>query len=203
MSLASLTGCLGDIPGEGVYDSGSVLKVEAIDGTYLTETTNQVDDLLDMCITGTGSDQTVTPEKFSDHFATAQISNSSWPNAEAQTASQVYIKSYTITYQPISTGSPALDPYLNNPFEDTHGIPPCAQGQTCQATQISGLIFVDVKKKDEYRQKIGCDEQNTGPCFDEGEYLIRYTFYGENVFGKQVSCQGSTNFTITDYDHCD
>jgi hypothetical protein len=224
-------GCLGDVTGEGVEESGSVLRVDAINGFYKDKENSviQVDVIQDLCESGQGGEP--KPEFFSDHFAQALISNNVLPGATYQSASTVYIHSYTVSYQPMNDNSPPLAPYREPlPISDTLVVPPCSPGASCKPTTTGPLKFMDMAKKSEFLDGVCGSRPALADCPDappeenngcywllvqgqcvrvydpsslmEGSYIVTYTFYGENVFGKEVSCQGSHHFTVDDYDLC-
>jgi hypothetical protein len=194
LGLVVAFGC-GDIPGDA-ENTGSILNVESMSGFYNDGVTNQVDVLMDNCTTGGEGEP--EPEYFSDHFGQVEVTNRPLPNTLQQTASPAYIRAYTITYQPIVTPSaspPALDPYVEIPLLDSRGIPPCLPGPTCAAIEYTQLKFVDVAKKLEYLNKGG------NPSL-VASYNVRYTFYGENIFGEEFTFGGGTNCTFANYDYC-
>ncbi|MEW6442517.1 MAG: hypothetical protein AB1640_16380 [bacterium] len=191
-AIALAFGC-GDIPGDA-DETGSVINVEMITGVYDGQDSNTVDAVQDLCVQEEGP---VEAEPFFDHFARALITNRSLPNSTEQSASPVYIHSYTVTYQLAgNVPAPNLDPYVEVPLLDSRGIEPCQSGSQCAPTEYVGLKFMDVAKRAEYVSK-------GGDPFQEATYNINYTFRGENLFGEDFTFGGSTNFTITDYDNCD
>ena len=190
VGLLFLAGC-GDITGTD-DESGSILNA-MITPTYFEEFTKQVDALMDLCETE-GEDPQV--EKFTDHLATIVFTNRPWPNGEDQTASTVYLERYTITYAAARSGLPNLDA-TEFALQSTLEIPACLPDEEpCAGTSYDGFTFVDIGTKDEYLAK-------GGDPFVQGRYNVVYTFYGHNIFGKEVSFKGSSDFVILDYDYCD
>lgn len=197
LGMAVTVGC-GDVPGD-TEDTGSILKVESVSGLYLGKLTNQVDTTKGIC-DGSEEDD-IEYEDFSDHFGQVEVTNRPLPNTDEQTASPVYIRSYTVSFVPIDHAGvtpPPLEPYRAIPLIDTRGIQPCPPNSTsCAPTKYAPLKFVDIAKKQEYLTR-------GGAVIDKpASYNIRYTFKGENIFGEEFTFGGGTNFTIFNYDYCD
>jgi hypothetical protein len=184
-------GCLGDVTGEGVEESGSVLSA-IVTPTYFEEATKQVDALRDMC----GDDpENMEPEKFTDHLASISFTNRVWPNASSQTAGPVFIDSYRIAYSPARSGLPDLDS-TEVGLAKSLEIPPCpADSTSCSATTYQGFTFVSLRTKAEYIEK-------GGDPFVQGAYNVTYTFYAHTIVGKAVRFSAEADFLILDYDFC-
>ncbi len=188
-----LLGC-GDLDREhagGTDDSGSLLNVEDIDPVYFDQVTDQVDIIRDNC--ETDPTKPPKPEDFTDHYADVMVTNRPLPNHEDQTASWVYLESYTLQYTPVSSGAPALAPLNRVPLGQTVGIPPCEPGGgSCTGTTFR-VMFVPVALKADLASAY------TGNQF---QYNVHYTFYGENDFGEDVSAEAFSSFVADDYDNC-
>jgi len=189
-ALLILAGC-GELAAPGSYDSGSILEIASIVGSYNGENTNQVDVVPGVC--GTGGE--VTPEFYSDHYADAVLVNRPWPNAEHQTGSTITIDAYQVQYIPIDVEAPAL-PTTRIPLVDTISIEPCEEGSACAGTPYGGLTCFDIRTKDNYIA-LGGD-----PSI-ENRYNVKYTFYGTNLFGYNVSATAGLNVTCTNYNYCE
>ncbi len=225
-------GCLGSVPGENVDQSGSVLRVGAIKGFYNDKENAiiQVDVIQDVCEEGSEEGSEPEYEFFSDHFAQADLYNMPLPGSNYQSASTIFIHSYSAEYEPIGLDLPELSPYLDVPIKDTLAVPACLAGQACSPTKTAPLKFMDMAKKGEYLDGIcgakpslsecpvTIPESNNG-CYwirlgdecvrvtdsynlKQATYLVTYTFYGRNTFGEEVSCTGSHHFTVDNYDYC-
>lgn len=170
LGVALTAGC-GDIPGDA-EDTGSIMKVELITGWEDQEDKNTVDVVRGTCEAGEGEGKT-EPEPFYDHLARVEITNRPLPNTDEQTASPVYLKSYTITYQAIDNTIngplPELVGYVEIPIQDSRGIPPCNPGQSsCPATEYFLKKFFHIEKKQEYFEKL-CGAPY-GPPWPTGEF---------------------------------
>jgi len=226
VGVALTVGC-GDIPGDA-DDTGSIMNVELITGWEDQEDKNTVDVVPGTCESGEGQTK---PEPFYDHLARVEITNRPLPNTDQQTASPVYIKSYTLTYQPIDNTIngplPDLLGYVDIPIQDTQGIAPCNPGQSsCPATEYFLDKFFHIEKKQEYLERLcgasfypwptaaptppfpdRCTWFWVGgywlPSVAQGEYNVRYTFHGENIFGEEFTFGAATAALIDNYDNCD
>ena len=228
-----MVGCLGDVGEEAAESGSilNVEDINAYyDAEDATAESNQVDVVQGLCRTGEGEEVTYEPEWFSDHYLRVTITNRPLPNRtkEEQTASPVEITSYTVTYspQPVRWDVPPLEPYVGVPLQDTQVIEPCEPESTCEGTEYIGLTLMNLDKKDEYVEKVCGDSRclDTPPTVPypdlcewypsplggycpwtthQGQYTAHYTFLGENIFGKKVSCNGDLSFFVHDYDHCE
>ncbi len=227
LGVVLTVGC-GDIPGDA-DDTGSILRVELVTGWEDQEDKNTVDVVPGTCEAGEGE---IDPEPFFDHLARVEVTNRPLPNTDQQTASPVYIRSYTITYEAIDDTFngplPDLLGYVNIPVQDTRGIPPCDPGQSsCSATEYFLDKFFHIEKKQEYLERVcgasfhpswpaaaptvpypdRCSWFWVGaywvPAVAQGEYNVRYTFRGENIFGETFTFKAATAALIDNYDNCD
>ena len=155
LGLVVAFGC-GDIPGDA-KNTGSIINVELIPGVDDGEDQNTVDAVPGTCVGA--EDVQAKPEPFFDHLARAEITNRPLPNTTQQTASNLYIRYYTVTYQPIDNTIngplPELLSYADIPVQDSRGITPCKPGTSdCAATEYILQLFFPVEKKQEYLERL-------------------------------------------------
>ena len=193
-----LFGC-GDVAEQG----GSLFYVNTINGTYQEGMlTNQVDVVFTTDCDGDPT--TDDPEFYSDNFTEVNLINRPLPNSKEQTASTVYIRSYEITYTPLTTPT---TPYpLPSPIvvqvTDTQGIPPCEPDETCTGVTMTQLYFVPLATK----TTLNGFYMDADPLHVPGEqlaYNCRYRFFGENDFGDPVTAEAQYNFYVDNYNFCD
>jgi hypothetical protein len=191
-----LLGC-GDFDREfgagGSDKSGSLFNVEDVDPIYFDELTNQVDVVQDNCA-APGEDP--DPEEFTDHYAEISVTNRPLVNADEQTASWIYLRSYEIHYTAVTQGTV---PFLSTnviPISESVGLEPCQPGSSCQEESFIAEMVPLTEKAvlNQYLQE--------NPTVFQLQYNVHYVVFGENDFGEPVSADGFTNFYATNYDNC-
>ena len=188
-----LAGCGGGTTGSGEAYSGSVLTVEYISGYYNDDYTDEVDVWRDPDCNDDG--KTDDPEFYSNHDAAIKISNKSRPN-EPGTATDIVIEKYTIEYRISETDAPGAPVLSSRTVYQTLYLP------ADEEPEEQYIDLVDLDTKSEFRTQW---EQGSHDPFQDlpVRYQVFYTFYGQNVFGKDVTITANINITIGDYDYCE
>jgi hypothetical protein len=196
LSLASCSAPSDDGAGGGCGGSDAsitCLNVTSIVPTYLSEDTNNVDALQDVCardpVTGA-----VTLEPFGDHNALVTLVNQQFPTSTStDRAFDIGITGYSLTYtlnQPCPTGAVGCPPLTTLTSGESIFI---AAGQTVTVT----LPFVPISRKTQYVQA-GGDLGNAPPS-----YTATYTFTAQAIgVNDTFTVQGSAQFTIADFNNC-
>jgi hypothetical protein len=196
LSLASCSAPSDDGAGGGCGGSDAsitCLNVTSIVPTYLSEDTNNVDALQDVCardpVTGA-----VTLEPFGDHNALVTLVNQQFPTSTStDRAFDIGITGYSLTYtlnQPCPTGAVGCPLLTTLTSGESIFI---AAGQTVTVT----LPFVPISRKTQYVQA-GGDLGNAPPS-----YTATYTFTAQAIgVNDTFTVQGSAQFTIADFNNC-
>jgi len=195
-------GC-GDFTSEGSDKSGSLFNVESIVPIYFKEATPQVDVFLDNCADDPA--EPVDPEPYTDHFAEVTLSNRPYTNSEEQTATPIKVLEYRVRYEPLTLGSPELEPFTRRDIAGDDVIDPCLPDSDCPGETLTGIYFVPIREKGVLRDYLfdACDldpEEWEGDC--QLAYNIYYTFWGENDYGYPVRAERGARFFVTNYDNC-
>jgi hypothetical protein len=184
--------------GEGGGCGGSEASITCLNVIGITPTSTNgdspnVDARQDACTDLTGVVTSVEP--FTDHNARVTLQNTQFPTSTGPTSRtfDVRIVGYSVTYR------------LNQCPAAARGCPPLtgftvsgesiviAVGQTVTVT----LPFVPLNVKDEYVR--GGGELGTATP----SYTAIYTFTAQTIgLNDTFTVQGSSQFTITDFDNC-
>jgi hypothetical protein len=206
----------GEVSCPGGEDTGSCLRIENIEPTYLEKPTSSVDAVADLCSTGTSTSATV--EKFTGHAA--KISFSNFPveggSVPAEEISPITLGDFSITYSLNNCPAGAICPPLNTfitaatAHPDTIIVP--ANGKITVT-----YPFVDLSKKFEFvAKRLGqatfsyldffpppsAPPFSIAPFLEFPSYTATYKFNGTDTFGNKVSVTGSREFTIGDFANC-
>ena len=131
----------------------------------------------------------LTVEEFTDHNADITFANNTFPGA--QDSFDIRLLSYTVSFtlarcSPLSAGCPPISSFTK---EETILIRP---GEA--VTDSFPLVPIDIKI--EY-------DNDGGDPFTAAEYTAEYVFTGQTTrFEDTITIEGSTTFTISDFDNC-
>jgi len=177
----------------GSEASITCLDVTGIVPTSLTTDTTNVDALRDQCRDPV-SGAVTGPEPFGDHNANVTLVNRQFPTTTATgRAFDIRIIGYSVTYRlnlcpTAARGCPPLTGFTVSGESIT--IP---TGQTVTVT----LPFVPLSTKNEYVQA-GGELGIAAPS-----YSATYTFTAQTIgLNDTFTIQGSSQFTITDFNNC-
>jgi hypothetical protein len=176
----------------GSEASISCLDVAGIVPTSLTVDTTNVDALRDQCRDQTGA--VTGPEPFGDHNARVTLVNKQFPTTTAtDRAFDIRVIGYSITYSfnpPCPVGALGCPPLTGISSGESITIP---AGQTVTVT----LPFVRLSTKNEY-VLAGGELGIAAPS-----YSAVYTFTAQTIgLNDTFTVQGSSQFTITDFNNC-
>src|SRR5438132_8528126 len=196
LTLASCSAPSDDGAGGGCGGSEAsitFLDVTGIAPTSLGTDTTNVDALRDQCRDQTGA--VTGPEPFEDHNARVTLVNRQLPTTTAAgRAFDIRIIGYSVTYTlngrcpTAALGCPPLT-----------GLPPSSASITIPAGQTVTvtLPFVPLRTKNEYVQA-GGELGIAAPS-----YTATYTFTAQTIgLNDTFTMQGSSQFTITDFNNC-
>jgi hypothetical protein len=194
-----LFGC-GSGPGapgsHGSEKTGVILDVASITPTYNEVNTYSVDAFQQICQVGPPE----IDEIFSDHSAiitfNARLLN---PNATF-TPGALHITKYTVEYRRStdSIGAPPIEKIIDG----TVGMPVTIYppSGTDTTAVITTVVFVDLKRKDQYRADIESGMYTPNIL---NNYTALYTFEGQNDFGEYFSIQAqAVGFQIANFNNC-
>ena len=175
----------------GSEASITCLDVAGIVPTSLTADTTNVDALRDQCRDQTGA--VTGPEPFGDHNARVTLVNRQFPTTTATgRAFDIRIIGYSVTYRLnlCPAGALGCPPLTGFTSGESITIP---AGQTVTVT----LPFVPLRTKNEYVQA-GGEVGIAAPS-----YSATYTFTAQTIgLNDTFTVQGSSQFTITDFNNC-
>jgi hypothetical protein len=176
----------------GSEASITCLDVTGIVPTSLTTDTTNVDALRDQCRDPV-SGAVTGPEPFGDHNAKVTLVNRQFPTTTATgRAFDIRIIGYSVTYSLnlCPTGALGCPPLTGFTSGESITIP---AGQTVTVT----LPFVPLRTKNEYVQA-GGELGLAAPS-----YSATYTFTAQTIgLNDTFTIQGSSQFTITDFNNC-
>jgi len=193
-----ISGCGGGGPGSpgssGSENTGIMLDVSSVQGSYLGKSTYSVDAFQDVCDPGPPT----VYEDFTDHNVTvtftARLIN---PNSTFQ-AGKLYIKKYTVEFRrkPDSIGAPPIEFYPGFP---TIEIPaPIGASEVVVTTDIR---FVDLIRKDQYAFDMSSGMYSSGSAY-LNNYTAIFTFEGQNEFGENFKVKAQMEFQIGNFNNC-
>ena len=176
----------------GSEASITCLNVTGIAPTSVSKDTTNVDALQDQCRDQTGAVTGVEP--FGDHNARVTLANRQFPTTTATgRAFDIGIIGFSITYSlnpPCPVGALGCPPLTGITSGESIIIP---AGQTVTVT----LPFVPISVKNQYVQA-GGELGIAAPS-----YTATYTFTAETIGAIDTfTVQGSSQFTITDFNNC-
>ncbi|RKY00082.1 MAG: hypothetical protein DRP55_06285, partial [Spirochaetes bacterium] len=114
-------------------------------------------------------------------------------------ATDIVIEKYTIEYRISETDAPGAPVLSSRTVYKTIYLPVLEEGEDPEEHYID---LVDLDTKSEFRTQW---EQGSHDPFQDlpVRYQVFYTFYGQNVFGKDVTITANINITIANYDYCE
>lgn len=199
--LLTLWGC-GTGPGApgstGCEDFGLICEVASITPTYLGADTSDVDAYDGTC----GTTTPYTPEPWGDHTATIVINVSLMNPTASVTPPPLFIENYSIQYVALndSIGAPPIQSYSNSL---TLEITPPPTGTPVSTVTQTGLIFVDIPRKNQYwndMQSGVFSSAMNNPNYINN-YSAIYTIQGQ-IQGTTVTMIGTAGFSIGNYNYC-
>ena len=192
-----LWGC-GSGPGSpgstGSEDTGIIVDAQ-VTGLYNGVETNSVDAFREVRDPGPPP----TFEIFTDHQATATFTARLVNPDTTFQVGNLYIDKYTVEFRRStdSVGAPPIE--SDKRFQTITITAPVGAGTT--TVTVSGLILVDLIRKDQYANDMLSGRYSSGLSYINN-YTAIYTFYGKNDFGKEFTIKAEMNFAIGDFDYC-
>jgi hypothetical protein len=203
----------GEVSCPGGDNTGSCLRIEKIELTYLEKTTPSVDVVASVCSTGTST--SATTESFQGH--SAKISFSNLPveggSVTAQEISPITLGGFSITYSlnhcPAGAICPSLNPFVavspntiiipaNGKNEETYPFIDLAQKFEFVAKRLGLATFSYL----DFFPPSSAPPFPTASFLEFPSYTATYQFNGIDTFGNKVSATGSAEFTIGAFNTC-
>jgi hypothetical protein len=193
-----LWGC-GSGPGSpgstGSEDTGIIVDAQAVGLYNGTVGQYSVDVFQEICDPGPPP----TYEIFTDHQATVTFTARLVNPSSTFQFGNLHIEKYTVEFRrsPDSIGAPPIE--SDKRFQTITITAPV--GASTTTVTASGLILVDLTRKDQYATDMLSGRYSSGLSYINN-YTAIYTFYGKNDFGKEFTIKAEMNFQIGDFDYC-